>query len=108
MDEVPNIKSAQDDIVEMKNFNCLESVQELQDNDIKFLYAPNELWRLAQDDGKESLYLGYTKYTTLSIIAKLYHIKSKHGWSNKSFGDLLELLRDMLPISNTILESSYA
>ena len=42
------------------------------------------------------------------MIVKLYHLKAKHGWLDKRFGELLELLRDMIPIDNTFLESLYA
>lgn len=41
------------------------------------------------------------------MIAKLYNLKAKYGLSNKCFGELLELLRDMLLIGNTIPDSLY-
>lgn len=41
---------------------------------------------------EKPLYNGYKKYTKLSAIVKLYNIKSKVGWSYKSFTDVLALV----------------
>lgn len=71
-DEGRNIESLQDDIIRMEKINCSQSVQELQDNDIEFEYAHDEVHMLVQDVDKQPLYLGCTKYITLSIIDKLY------------------------------------
>jgi hypothetical protein len=38
---------------------------------------------------------------------KLLLLKADHGWSNKSFKHLLDVLRDMLPEENQIAESTY-
>jgi hypothetical protein len=34
-------------------------------------------------------------------------VLTDHGWSNKSFKDLLDVLRDILPEGNKIAESVY-
>jgi hypothetical protein len=34
-------------------------------------------------------------------------LKADHGWSNKSFKHLFDVLRDMLPEGNKIAESIY-
>ncbi|WVZ16168.1 hypothetical protein V8G54_009150 [Vigna mungo] len=39
-----------------------------------------------------SLYSGCIKYTRLSAILKLFNVKARTGWSDKSFTELLELV----------------
>jgi hypothetical protein len=59
--------------------------------------------------GKEmsiSLYPGM-KLTKTIIVFKLYNLKAKNGWSDKSFTSLLELLKDILPENNEIYDSTY-
>jgi hypothetical protein len=45
--------------------------------------------------------------TLASGDLKLLQLKADHGWSNKSFKHLLDVLRDMLPEGNQIAESVY-
>jgi hypothetical protein len=47
------------------------------------------------------------KYSRLYGNLKLLHLKADHGWSNKSFKHLLDVLRDMLPEGNQLAESVY-
>jgi hypothetical protein len=47
------------------------------------------------------------KYSRLSGDLKLLQLKADHGWSNKSFKHLLDVLRDMLPEGNQITGSVY-
>ena len=50
--------------------------------------------------GKEkdvALYPGCTSYTKIKAVFKLFNLKAKNGWSDKSFTSLLELLKEMLP-----------
>jgi hypothetical protein len=59
--------------------------------------------------GKEmsiSLYPG-TKHTKTITVFKLYNLKAKNGWSDKSFTSLLELLKEILPENNEIPDSMY-
>ncbi|WMV49961.1 hypothetical protein MTR67_043346 [Solanum verrucosum] len=42
------------------------------------------------------LYPG-SKYSLLSFLVRLLHLKCLNGWSNKSFSMLLELIKDVLP-----------
>ncbi|CAN1825606.1 hypothetical protein LINPERHAP1_LOCUS31227 [Linum perenne] len=62
-----------------------------------------ELLRQAQT----KLYPGCTKYSQLSFIVKLLHLKVYNKWSNKSFDMLLKLLKDILPESNLVPNSYY-
>ena len=54
------------------------------------------------------LYPGCTEYTRLSATVLLYKHKSVHGLSDKSFSDLLQILRGMLPANNTLPDSIYS
>jgi hypothetical protein len=47
-------------------------------------------------DNKQKLYPN-CKYTKLSFIVKLLHIKCLGGWTNKSFTMLLQLFNEVLP-----------
>jgi hypothetical protein len=47
------------------------------------------------------------KYSRLSGDLELLQLKADHGWSNKSFKHLLDVLRDMLLEENQIAESVY-
>jgi hypothetical protein len=52
------------------------------------------------------LYPG-TKHTKTITIFKLYNLKAKNQWSDKSFTSLLELLKEILLENNEILDSTY-
>jgi hypothetical protein len=73
------------------------------------VYTPSELARLKQfiEDSKKPLYPDCQKYSRLSGDLKLLRLKADHGWSNKSFKHLLDVLRDILPEANQIAESVY-
>jgi hypothetical protein len=73
------------------------------------VYTPSELARLKQfiEDSKKPLYPDCQKYSYLYGDLKLLQLKADHGWSNKSFKHLLDVLRDMLPEGNQIAESVY-
>jgi hypothetical protein len=62
-------------------------------------HTPSELARHKQfiEDSKKPLYPNCQKYSRLSSDLKLLQLKADHGWSNKSFKHLLDVLRDMLP-----------
>ncbi|KAL5574621.1 hypothetical protein UlMin_016320 [Ulmus minor] len=59
-------------------------------------------------DASTSLYEGCMKYTKLSAIVALYKLKNVNGWSDRSFTSLLELLHDVLPENNVLLNSMYS
>ncbi|KAL5578957.1 hypothetical protein UlMin_011399 [Ulmus minor] len=60
------------------------------------------------EDAETPLYTGCGKYTKLSAIVVLYKLKNLNGWTDTSFNDLLELLHDMLPANNVLLNSMYS
>ncbi|XP_058093511.1 uncharacterized protein LOC131239697 [Magnolia sinica] len=65
-----------------------------------------QFFKLVEDADKE-LYPGCKKFSKLSFIIRLYHIKCLGGWSDKSFTMLLELLKDALPEGETLPRSFY-
>ncbi|XP_052730448.1 uncharacterized protein LOC128195809 [Vigna angularis] len=58
-------------------------------------------------DAEKPLYPECTKYTRLSAVLKLFNVKARNGWTDKSFTELLELLSDMLPEGNTLPTRNY-
>jgi hypothetical protein len=73
------------------------------------VYTPSELARLKQfiEHSKKPLYPDCQKYSRLFGDQKLLQFKAYHGWSNKSFEHLLDVLRDILPKGNQIAEFVY-
>ena len=59
------------------------------------------------EDAEKPLYPNCLKYNKLYALVKLYKLKAKYGWSDKSFSDLLQLLGDMLPVNNEMPLSMY-
>jgi hypothetical protein len=89
---------------------CVHNVdQMLRDVEFQRLYTPSELARLNQfiEDSKKPLYPDCQKYPRFSGDLKLLQLKTDHGWSNKSFKHLLDVLRDMPPEGNQIAEFVY-
>ena len=72
--------------------------QMLRDVEFQGVYTSLELSRLKQfvEDSKKPLYHGSQKYSGLSGDLKLLQLKAGHGWTEKSFKQLLDLLKDML------------
>ncbi|KAF1870947.1 hypothetical protein Lal_00015247 [Lupinus albus] len=67
---------------------------------------PQMFQRLISDAGKP-LYGGCTKFTIFAVVSMLYKLKSVNGWTDKSFTDLLTLLKDILPEDNVIPSRTY-
>ena len=55
---------------------------------------------------EKSLYVG-SKFTKLSVVLRLYNLKVRDGWSDKSFTSLLKLLKDMLLRKNELSDRTY-
>ena len=41
------------------------------------------------------------------IVLRLFNIKTRNGWTDRSFTELLELLHEILPKGNTLLTINY-
>jgi len=48
-------------------------------------------------DVETQLYPGSTNFTRLSAMLRLMNLKAINGWTDKSFTELLQLLKDKLP-----------
>lgn len=59
------------------------------------------------DDAKKPLYPNCKIFTKISTLIKLYNLKVKFGWSEKSITELLKLIGDILPTPNEIPTSTY-
>jgi len=53
------------------------------------------------------LYAGSPNFTRLSSVLRLINLKVLNGWNDKSFTELLQLLKEMLPESNTLPDLMY-
>ena len=58
-------------------------------------------------DAETPLYPSCANHSKLSAIVSLFRLKTKNGWSDKSFDDLLETLPEMLPEDNVLHTSLY-
>ncbi|XP_060965499.1 uncharacterized protein LOC115703057 [Cannabis sativa] len=59
------------------------------------------------EDAEKPIYPNCNRFTKLSTLIRLYNIKAKHGWSDKSFSDLLAFLVELLPEGNVVPSSFY-
>ena len=59
------------------------------------------------DDTKRPLYTGCIGFTNLSVLVRLYNFKTKYGWSDASFNELLSFWGDVLPKGNLMPTSIY-
>ncbi|XP_073132543.1 uncharacterized protein [Henckelia pumila] len=59
------------------------------------------------EDAEKPLYPGCSKFTRLSAVVKLFNLKAKYSWSDKSCTDLLNLLGEMLRDDNELPLSFY-
>ena len=87
-------------------YDCdrVEEIAEALEGDLKD--CPEMFERLVSD-AEKPLYDGCTKFTRLSVVLKLYNLKAGNGWSDKSFTELLALLKDMLPEDNVLPNRTY-
>jgi len=58
-------------------------------------------------DAETPLYPSCLNHSKLSAIVTLFRIKTKNGWSHKSFNELLGTLPEMLPADNVLHTSLY-
>ena len=66
-----------------------------------------ELFSRLLQDGEKPLYPGCRNFTRLYALIKLYNLKARFGWSDKSFSELLQILGDMLPLNDELPLSKY-
>ncbi|RVW53301.1 hypothetical protein CK203_088512 [Vitis vinifera] len=83
--------------------STVEMVHAIED---EFMTDPMSFKKLLED-AEKPLYPSCIKFTKLSALVKLYNVKARYGWSDKSFSDLLQILGDMLPVNNEMPLSMY-
>lgn len=81
------------------DYDRVEEIAEALEEDLKD--CPKMFERLVSD-AEKPLYNGCTKFTRLSVVLKLYNLKAGNGWSDKSFTELLALMKDMRPEDNVL------
>ncbi|XP_027912681.1 uncharacterized protein LOC114172392 [Vigna unguiculata] len=81
------------------DFDQVEEIANIIEEDMRD--CPQMFDRLTMD-AKTPLYNGCTSFTRLSAVLKLFNLKAGNGWSDKSFTELLSLLKDMLPQDNVL------
>ena len=52
------------------------------------------------DEGKQPLYPGCQKFSRLSFLVRLYHWKCINGVTESAFGEILQLLKEVVPYIN--------
>nr|KYP32133.1 hypothetical protein KK1_047250 [Cajanus cajan] len=72
-----------------------------------FQQAHSHVYDTLKNDLETPLFPDCTTFTRLSAILRLMNLKAKYGWSDKSFTELLELLKLMLPKDNTLPDRHY-
>ena len=81
-----------------------DMIRNLGQDSFEQVHAP--LYDNIESDSKTPLYSGCTNFTRLSAVLALVNLKARFGWSDKSFSELLVLLKNMLPKHNTFPKKS--
>jgi len=58
-------------------------------------------------DAETPLYPGSTNFTRLLTMLRLMNLKTINGWTDKSFTELLQLLKDMLSNGDNLPNRNY-
>jgi len=58
-----------------------------------------------KDDSVTELYRSCSSFLCLSVVLRLFNMKARNGWTDRSFTELLELLHEILPPGNTLSTS---
>ena len=80
-----------------------DMIRDLGQDGFQQAHAP--LYDKIENDSKMPLYPGCTAFTRLSAVLALANLKARFGWSDKSFTELLSLLKKLLPEQNTLPKS---
>lgn len=80
-------------------------IRDLGQETFEQAHAP--LYDTIECDSNTPLYQGCTSFTRLLAVLALVNLKERFGWSDKSFTELLVLLKNMLPEQNTLPKNHY-
>ncbi|KAM6553910.1 hypothetical protein CsatB_014672 [Cannabis sativa] len=92
---VNNVEYEDDHIAEMINEAEFES------------QVRPETFQTMLEDAEKPIYTNCSRFTKLSTLIRLYNLKAKHGWSDKSLTELLAFLGELLPEGNEVPLSFY-
>ena len=107
--ETPNMNVHNEDAQVSDTYRMYRDVYDhVSDTEGESPEKMEEVILLELENVESPLYLRCTEYTRLSATVLLYKHKSVHGLSDKSFSDLLQILRGMLPANNTLPDSIYS
>ncbi|KAK1570474.1 hypothetical protein Q3G72_002476 [Acer saccharum] len=84
-----------------------ESTNEIIDSNNDFPDIEGDKFNDLFSAAMQELYAGCTKFSVMSFILKLIHIKVLNHWSNKSFDMLLQFFKDFLSEGSNIPMSHY-
>src|SRR4051812_46247927 len=96
--------ASNDDCTYTYDYDRVEEIAKALEEDLED--CPKMFERLVSD-AEKMLYEGCTKFTRFSVVLKLYNLKAENGWSDKSFTELLALMKDMLPDDNVLPNRTY-
>lgn len=99
---IPDVSERDDMDVEMDN-QMEDMICDIGQEDFQRAHAHNNL----RANNELILYPGCKNFTQLSAVLRLFNLKAKNGWTDKSFTELLELLCEMLPKGNTLPKRNY-
>ena len=100
-----NTTYASDD-KDTETYDC-DRVEEIAEALEEDLHDCPKMFERLVSDAEKPLYKGCAKFTRLSAVLKLYNLKAGNGWSDKSFTELLALMREMLPDDNVLPNRTY-
>ncbi|KAK2654991.1 hypothetical protein Ddye_008043 [Dipteronia dyeriana] len=109
--ESPSMDEHHDEHVDMLDTNRMfRDVYDYGDNDGGTSQnRKEEDFAQKQEDAEYPIYPGCTKYTRLSAVeVVLFNHKTANGLSDKSFSELLQILRDLLLENNNLPDSMYS
>ncbi|XP_025980464.1 uncharacterized protein [Glycine max] len=102
--DIPIVSQSQ--VVDEDNGERIEEmIYDLGQETFEQVHAP--LYDTIERDSNTPLYEGCTSFTRLSAVLALVNLKARFGWSDKSFTELLVLLKNMLPEQNTLPKNHY-
>ena len=80
-------------------------IRDLGQDGFQKAHAP--LYEKIENDSKMPLYPGCTTFTRLLVVLALVNLKARFDWSDKSFTELLVLLKKLLPEDSTLPKNQY-
>ncbi|XP_028053047.1 uncharacterized protein LOC114257487 [Camellia sinensis] len=91
-----NEEDAEDDDNDNDNDNDDDVANNVEKEDV-----PN--FNKLLNDAQRELYPGCRKFSLLSFVVKMFHVKVLNKWNNKSFNMLLGILKDLLPVIDQVI-----